>query len=99
MTDKPPYAHVILGKRSESVRTAGGAEAYTHLTLQLWSFIPTVVIIVALVAATVWCLTTGALGFHAGRVASASFSLLALIPIVLSLSELSSWLPVRPAVR
>lgn len=99
MTNKPPYPHVILGKRAETVRTAGGTEAYTYLTLHLWSFIPTVIFVTALLAVTAWCLTTGALSFHAGRVAVAAFVLLALIPIALSLSELSTWLPTKRTAR
>jgi hypothetical protein len=99
MTNKPTYPYILLGKRSEAVTTAGGTLAYTHLTLELWSFIPTVIIVALLVGVAAWCVSTGALDFHAGRIAVATFVLLALVPIVLSYSELSPWLSQKPASR
>jgi hypothetical protein len=99
MTTKPPYPHLVVGKRSESVTTAGGSIAYTHLLLELWSFIPTVIIMTLLLGTAAWSLSTGALGFHAGRVAVAAFVVLALVPVVLSLSELSPWLPAKAKAR
>lgn len=99
MTDKPPYPHVVVGKRAQSVRTAGGSEAYTHLLLELWSFIPTVIVVGILLALTIWCVSTGALGFQAGWVAVTTFIILALVPIALSLSELTAWMPTKQTSR
>ncbi len=99
MTSRPPYPHIILRKRSEAVTTAGGAQAYTHLLLELWSFIPTVFCIALLLAAAVWCVLSGALGFQAGWLAVVTFILLAAIPIVLNVSEVSPWFSTKSALR
>lgn len=99
MTSKPSYPYIPLGRRSEAVTTAGGSLAYTHLLLELWSVIPTVIVVAVLIAAAAWCVATGGLEFQAGRLAVSAFVLLALVPIALNFSELSPWLSRKPASR
>lgn len=99
MTSKPPYPYLILGKRNEAVTTAGGGVAYTHLLLELWSFVPTVIMIAVLLTAAGWSLSTGALAYQAGWLAVTTFVVLAAIPIALNISELSPWLGRKPAPR
>ncbi len=91
MASQPPYPYLVVQRRRKAVVTAGGREAYTHLLVRTWSLIPTVIFIAALLAFAAVCISADALSFHAGRLAVALALILALVPVVLHLSELQSW--------
>lgn len=99
MTSRPPYLYVMLSKRSQPVFTTGDTEAYTHLVLKVWSFLPTLAIVSFLITVAMLCLASGALEFQAGRLATVTLLIFAFIPITISLTELSNWLTREPSSR
>ena len=91
MVNKPPYPYLVVQRRRRAVVTAGGREAYTHLLVRVWSLIPTVIIVVALLGFAVVCIVADALSFHSGRLAVGLALILAIVPVALHISELQAW--------
>ncbi len=91
MTVKPPYSYLIVQRRKKAVVTAGGREAYTHLLVKTWSLLFTAIAIIALLGFAAVCIASGALSFQAGWLVVVLSLALAIVPLVLQLSELQSW--------
>ena len=91
MVSPPPYPYLLVQKRKEAVVTTGGQEAYTHLLVRVWNLLFFVITMVALFGFAAVCIASGALSFRGGWVAVVFTLFVAIVPLVLQLSELRAW--------